>query len=171
MHSTTKPATGSTGRAAAAALVLLLATPAAAQRAGNAGPFAGLAGSWSGSGTITLQNGGEERIRCRATYNVGDGGSSLQQNLRCASDSFTFDLSSSVVAQGGAVTGRWSETTRNASGTVSGRATSGELQVRVDSQGFAANLVMTTRGNRQSVSISSAGTALTGASITLTKGG
>ena len=168
MRSIENPTIATRGRAAAAALLMLLASPALAQR-GGAGPFAGLGGSWSGSGTITLQNGGEERIRCRATYAVGDGGSSLQQNLRCASDSFNFDLSSQVVAQGGAVSGRWTETTRNASGTVSGRASSGELQVRVDSQGFAANLVMTTRGNRQSVSISSAGTALTGASITLTK--
>lgn len=154
---------------AAAALLFLAGSSAQAQRGGS-GPFAGLHGSWSGTGTIMLQNGGEERIRCRATYAVGDDGASLRQNLRCASDSYTFDLSSNVVAQGGTITGTWTETTRGASGTLVGRASgAGDLQVRVDSPGFAANLSMSTRGNRQSVSISSSGTALSGVSITLSR--
>ena len=31
-------------------------------------PFAGLAGSWTGSGSISLSDGSKERLRCRATY-------------------------------------------------------------------------------------------------------
>ena len=152
-----------------AAALVLLASSVQAQDAGS-GPFAGLHGFWSGIGTITLQNGGEERIRCRATYAVSDGGASLRQNLRCASDSYRFDLSSNVVAQGSAISGTWTETTRGASGSLSGRASgAGDVQVRVDSPGFAASLSMRTRGNRQAVSISSSGTALTGVTITLSR--
>jgi hypothetical protein len=152
-----------------AALMVFASSSAQAQR-GSSGPFAGLHGSWSGTGIITLQNGGQERIRCRATYAVGDGGASLRQQLRCASDSYTFNLSSDVVAQGSAISGTWTETTRGASGTVTGRASgAGNVQVRVDSPGFAANLSMSTRGNRQAVSISSSGTALARVSITLSR--
>src|SRR4051794_19718036 len=34
----------------------------------QSGPFAPLAGSWSGAGTVTLDDGSTERIRCRAKY-------------------------------------------------------------------------------------------------------
>ena len=68
--------------------------------AGNAqsGPFAGFDGSWSGNGTVTLSDGTTERIRCRADYKVNGNGLGLKQNLRCASDSYKFDLSSDVTS-------------------------------------------------------------------------
>ena len=67
----------------------------------ESGPFAGMAGNWSGGGTITLDDGSSERIRCRATYAVGAGGNGLNQTLSCASDSYKFNLTSNVIAQGG----------------------------------------------------------------------
>ena len=36
-----------------------------------------MAGVWSGGGTVTLDDGSTERIRCRATYAVGGGGNML----------------------------------------------------------------------------------------------
>jgi len=71
----------------------------------QSGPFAGLAGNWSGAGTVTLDDGSTERIRCRATYAVGAGGNGLQQTLTCASDSYKFNIATNVVAQGSAVSG------------------------------------------------------------------
>ena len=62
-------------------------------------PFAGLAGSWAGSGSISLSDGSKERLRCKATYQVSDGERRLQQSLRCASDSYRFDLNSDVASQ------------------------------------------------------------------------
>src|SRR5713226_7192115 len=80
----------------------------------DSGPFTGLAGNWSGAGTITLGTGGRESIRCRAQYSVGGDGTSMQQSLRCASDSYRFDLSSDVTSSlGGVITGSWSESSRN----------------------------------------------------------
>jgi hypothetical protein len=152
-----------------AVLLCALASAGSAQR-GPAGPFAGLGGSWSGSGSLRLQDGGTERVRCRATYAVGEGGVALHQNLRCASDSYRFDLNSNVTYQGGAISGSWSETTRNVQGGVSGRASAGQIDARVDGPGFAANLALTTRGDRQNVSIASAGTELSSVAITLTRG-
>jgi hypothetical protein len=137
----------------------------------QSGPFADMSGSWAGNGRIEMTSGDSERIRCRATYAVGGGGSSLQQTLRCASDSYRFDLRSDAVARGGAISGRWSETTRNASGTLSGSVRGPELAVRADGPGLAANLLVVTRGDRQTVSMRSAGTDIREVSITLSRAG
>jgi hypothetical protein len=155
-------------RGAAVLAILSLTTPQTqAQRAVS--PFAGFTGTWSGTGAITLANGSTERIRCRSAYAVGNEGNRLQQNLRCASDSYRFDLTSDLEhGQDGAITGRWMESTRNATGNLTGRATPGQIQARVDSPGFSANLTVTTKGNKQSVTIESQG-ELRGVSITLNK--
>jgi hypothetical protein len=122
----------------------------------QSGPFAGFDGSWNGAGTVTLSDGTSERIRCRATYKV-DGGSALAQTLRCASDSYKFDLSSNVTSQGNNVSGSWSEASRGIYGNLNGRAGGGQIDVFVEAAGFAANITLTTRGNKQSVSINSKG--------------
>ena len=151
------------------ALVTLLAaavwgSPSYAQ----SGPFAGLAGTWSGGGVVTLDDGSTERIRCRATYAVGAGGTGLNQSLTCASDSYKFNLSSNVVAQGNTLSGTWSESSRGVSGTLEGRGTNGDFQISASTAGFNANIRLVTRGSKQSVSITAQG-QFRGASISLTK--
>lgn len=150
--------------AGAVAMMLMSATPSLAQ----SGPFAGFAGTWTGTGTVSLSDGSNERIRCRATYNVGGDGSGLQQQLRCASDSYKFELASDVVARGGNISGNWSETSRNVNGTLQGKVTPGQIDVFVEAAGFAANLTLRTAGNKQTVSISSKG-EIRGVSITLNR--
>jgi hypothetical protein len=132
-------------------------------------PFAGMSGAWSGGGTVTLSGGANERIRCRAMYVVGNGGNQLQQSLRCASDSFTFELKSDVNHSAGQISGNWTEVTRNVGGRISGRATTGKIQALVDGPAFAANLALTLQGDRQSVVIRSDGSALTQVAITLSR--
>ena len=83
-------------------------------------PFAGFDGNWSGNGTVSLSDGSTERIRCKATYKVNGTGNGLKQSLRCASDSYKFDLSSDVVSEGDEITGNWSETSRNIFGIRAG---------------------------------------------------
>ena len=100
-----------------AAALLHSPAPSHAQK----GPFVGLSGGWSGGGFIRLASGQRERLRCRANYHVDENGTRLQQSLRCASDSYRFDVNSNIVSEGGALTGSWSETSRNVSGSVSGR--------------------------------------------------
>ncbi len=134
---------------AVVALFVASVSPSYAQ----SGPFAGMAGNWSGGGTVTLDDGSSERIRCRATYAVGAGGTGLNQSLTCASDSYRFILSSNVVAQGSVLSGTWSESSRGVSGNLEGRGSNGNFQVVASAPGFTANLSLTTRGNRQSVVI------------------
>ena len=150
---------------AAAAMIALTPSVSHAQSA----PFAGLSGVWSGSGSIALANGSKERIKCRATYAVGDNGNGLQQTLRCASDSYRFELSSNVKNNNGKIFGTWSEATRNVSGDLEGRASHGLFEVVVSSPAFTANLNLSTRGNSQTVRITSQGTEFSGVTITLAR--
>ena len=149
------------------AIVALFVASASASYA-ESGPFAGLAGNWSGGGTVTLDDGSTERIRCRASYAVGAGGNGLNQSLTCASDSYRFNLSSNVVAQGGALSGTWTESSRNINGNLEGRGSSGNFQVTASAPGFTANITLTTRGNKQSVVIRS-DSVFRGASISLSR--
>lgn len=151
------------------AVLAIAASPVLAQRGGS-GPFENLGGSWSGNGTIRMSTGASERIRCRATYAVPEGGNSMQQDLRCASDSYRFDLRSDVTSQGGAISGRFLETSRNVGGALSGRAGAGTIQARAEGPGFSANLSVSTKGNQQSVTIISPGAGVQEISITMRKG-
>lgn len=138
---------------------------------GAEGPFTGMSGHWSGGGTITMTNGSSERIRCRGTYSVNANGRMVQQDLRCASDSYRLEISSSVTSEGGALSGFWSEATRGVSGNVSGRASAAGIIANVMGPNFGARLDVRTHGDRQSVTIRPQGdTDVTAVSIALRKG-
>lgn len=138
-----------------AVLGAALASPAASARA--EGAFAGYAGHWSGGGTITIANAGNERIRCKGSYIVEDAGNRLHQTLRCASDSYRIDLISDIQASRGNLSGSWTEASRNLNGTIEGRISGGEISAMVQTNGYAARFNVATKGNRQSVNISSQG--------------
>jgi hypothetical protein len=142
------------GRLALIGIALMLGADAASAQSPA---FAGLGGAWSGSGTISLSDGTQERIRCKANYVVGRGDARLQQSLRCASDSYRFDLTSDVVSQLGQIAGSWSEASRGISGSLVGREHGGSVSAVVDAPGFTARLSLTTSGNRQTFSLSSEG--------------
>ncbi len=135
------------------AFALFMAATLSSPGHAQSGPFAGLAGVWSGGGTVTLDDGSSERIRCRASYSVGEGGNGLNQTLTCASDSYKFDLKTNVVAEGGSISGTWSESSRNVNGSLQGRGARGNFEVTASAPGFNANISLTTRGNKQSVVI------------------
>ena len=124
--------------------------------------------AWDGSILHLRAKRGSERIRCRATYAVGEGGAGLNQSLTCASDSYKFELRANVIAHGSEISGSWSETSRNVSGSLEGRGSAGNIQVVASSAGFNANISLTTRGNKQSVTIR-ADSQFKGANITLTR--
>ena len=66
-------------RPAFAAAAFFVATFAGFASHAQSGPFAGMAGSWSGGGTVTLDDGSTERIRCRATY-AGRRGANMEHD-------------------------------------------------------------------------------------------
>lgn len=150
--------------AGAAALFIFSATTNAAEN-----PFSNLNGSWSGPGIITLASGAKENIRCRATYNVDQSGINLSIALRCASESYKFELQSSVSHTNGAVSGYWNELTNGVGGTVTGNGKAGRIDVRTEGP-FSALLALSTRADRQSISISSPGSPLSEVAITMNRG-
>ena len=115
------------------------------------GPFGALAGTWSGGGVVTRSDGGQERLQCRANYTPAQ--NNLKLNIRCASAGYSFDLASDVAYNGGAISGQWTETSRNASGTITGQASGDRIEAQARSDLFSASLSVTTRGNKQSVAI------------------
>jgi hypothetical protein len=140
-------------------------------QADEAQPFAGFDGAWSGDGTIALADGTKERIRCKNQYVVGEGGSNLQQALRCASDSYEFQVNTYVDAdKSGALSGNWTEVTRNVSGPVTGSVNAGRVAVSVGSgSSFSATMSIVTSGRRQEVKIEPNGTDVTLVAISLDK--
>jgi hypothetical protein len=152
---------------ARAGLLLMASLGLSGSAAQAAGPFTAMAGSWSGGGMLNTSDGAQEPLRCRASYDVGGSGAQLHLNLRCASASYNFDLASDVQYRGGAISGEWSEASRNASGTLSGRAVGDRIEASASGQSFSAGLSLTTRGSRQTVSIRPQGTNITGVSLAL----
>jgi len=155
---------------AAAVAGLLLLSAAAGDARSEPGPFSALAGSWSGGGTIKKSNGGSERIRCRSAYEPA-GAANLSLRLRCASDSYNFDLTANVAYQGGTISGSFQEATRSVAGGISGRSASEGRQVQAVAQapGVTSNITLTTRGNHQSVSIVTPGTEVPEITVSLEK--
>jgi hypothetical protein len=153
------------------AFVLSLLLPVSVLAQG-AGPFSRLAGQWSGNGTIEMQDGRREALRCRATYDVLEAGHGLQLSIRCASESYNFNLQSSAKVSSGRVSGIWSESSLNAGGDLSGRAEGDRINVVANGQTFSANLSLTTHGDRQSVQIKSRDpqSQVIGASMNLRRG-
>ena len=171
MFSNTKSLTNNVKSAltvAAVAGLLSLAVPGAAQA--SSGPFLAMSGSWSGSGTITTSNGNKERIRCRAKYDVDGAGSSLDLTLRCAGDSYTFELQSSATHSDGAVSGTWSENTRRVGGSIEGSARGNAISLRVSGV-ISATLGVSTNANQQSISIQAPGTELQSVAISMNRSG
>lgn len=154
----------------AAVLALLLASVGATDARSEPGPFAALTGSWSGGGTIKKSNGASERIRCRSAFEPS-GATNLSLRLRCASDSYNFDLTANVAYQGGSISGSFQEATRSVVGGISGRAAGDGRQVQAVAQapGITSNITMTTRGNHQSVSILTPGAEVPEISVSLEK--
>ena len=152
--------------AAGLAIALMVLPLGALAQQGN--PLTKLEGNWSGNGTITLKDGSSERIRCRASYAGGATGTT-QIDLRCASDSYKFELSSQAAYSNGQISGNWTETTRSVAGQLQGTATPSKIDVRAIGQTFAALITISIRADSQSVSIRSPGSTMEEVAISLAR--
>ena len=132
------------------------------------GPFAEFPGSWSGAGTLKPDNGVTERIRCNANYRMGSAPNEINLQLRCASDSYNFELQSNCNHSNGAVSGTWSEMTRHVGGSVEGSARGNNINVRVSGI-ISALLAVSTKDNSQSISIQAPGTEMQHVAISLSR--
>lgn len=142
------------GSILAATAVLLLGSGISAAAES---PFAGLSGSWSGSGTVTYASGTTEHLSCRVKYdrnNAQASEDSVQQTLRCASDSYKFQINAYYRNQAGTVTGHWDELVLDIHGSITGSVTAGKITGNLHGPTFLASVLVDTRGNEQTVIIS-----------------
>lgn len=135
-----------------------------------AGPFSGIVGLWGGSGTVTYASGAKERLRCRAQY-VQNDEDNLQQALRCASDSYTFQINAYFEHVDGTIHGHWEEIVLDIYGTVSGTARAGRISGALHGPGFVAELSVLTSGSRQTVRIHTPDQEIRAVYITVRKAG
>ena len=156
----------------AATAAMALGPPAAQTQEAVANPvtpFAQLGGTWSGDGRVRFADGSSEQIRCRAYYNPKDGGRQLGLGIRCASTSYKMDIRAILHDNNGRVTGTWEERTFNATGNVTGRATSGNVSLAIAGGGLSGTMSVSFRHSSQKVAIITSGDSLLGVSMTLTR--
>ena len=122
--------------------------------------FAGMSGSWTGAGRITMSDGTSEPIKCKATYTVDNSDTTLVQVLRCASDSYRFNVKSNIDSDGDALSGEWTETTYNLGGSFTGKAVGQKIEGKVRGSGLLVGVAMLTNGGVQRVRILSQGTEM-----------
>ena len=136
---------------------LVAATMFAASAGAQEGVFAGFAGTWTGPGTMTMANGDTQKITCRTSYVVAVGGATLRQVLDCASDASKLQLTAAYTYAAGAISGNWTESTRGASGQLSGQAQAGHITATVAGMGFVAGLGLSANGRQGSLTFQAQG--------------
>jgi hypothetical protein len=151
--------------ASAISLALLFTAGSAAS---TPTPFDVLKGSWRGDGSLKLQDGKRETLGCTAYYRSSGGGDMLGVALRCAGKTTKFELRSYLDYKGGSVSGSWEERTFNASGDASGVLKPGSMRLNFRG-GVSGNMSVAFTSSSQSISISiaSAGAAVTGIHLKL----
>ena len=165
--------TGDTGRGQAArrrrAVVAFLAAALAISSVASAAVrLDDWAGYWTGAGKVYLSNGKTEQVKCVVTYKIT--GPQLRQNIRCASQGFSFNGTSELhVAQNGAVTGNWTENTYSAQGDVTGNAGEGNFKLAISGVTFTAVMTAAMTGCKQTLDIVPTGLEVTHIAIGLGK--
>ncbi len=152
-------------------LALLLAGQnAALAAADDASPFDKLAGRWVGEGRLGVRNSPSETVKCRVTYFVEEGGNQLRQRIRCATQSGSIEVASTVTYAGGKLAGTWKELTRDWSGNITGTIHPHGFKVAVKGANLDANMDIVVRGERQIIEIQFLNSSLIGLTLVLTKG-
>jgi hypothetical protein len=115
--------------------------------------FASLPGNWTGTGSVEKLDGTSEALKCRAKYSLAPSGTVVHQELRCAADSYRLALVTDLVNNKGDLAGTWTETDRQAGGSVSGKIEGDVITTRIKGNTFDANVTITTQGNRQTIAL------------------
>ena len=131
--------------------------------------FDTLAGTWSGTGQIRLDNGKSESLRCNAYYTQKES-NGLGLSIRCANAGNKIELRANLTQERGDVDGSWEERTYNAAGTVKGKMTPSRINLSISGGSFSGSMNVSVLGARHSVSIETNGIGLRGVSIVLSRG-
>ena len=148
--------------------ICLLSGAAIATAHAAATPFQSLLGTWSGSGQIRYQDGSSERIRCTAYYSGAQ--RALRLAIRCRGTTNAVEIRGQLQQQpSGALSGTWEERTFNATGTVTGKASSGRINLAITGGTFSGSMNVAITGARHSVSIETNGIGFRAVNISLSR--
>jgi hypothetical protein len=148
----------------AACLVLAGITPLRAEPV-----FDGLAGAWSGIGTMKPSDGPREKVRCKVAYNITRPGRSVSLELRCASDAYKMVLSANIDQNGTELSGNWFESEYRQGGKVYGTNKDGLIEARIEGNAVAALVTIQTKVNHQSFLMEAPGSWMSEVAIELNK--
>jgi hypothetical protein len=113
------------------AALLLISTPTYASAEA-------LAGSWSGTGSVTLPSGATEKARCKVSFNK-KGGKTYGMDAVCASSSARVAQSASLEQVGtNKYAGNFTNTEYNVSGTINVTVNGGSLSAALKGGGGSA---------------------------------
>lgn len=132
-------------------------------------PIEGMAGYWTGNGSVAMNSGKTERVKCSVTYKVGDAGALIKQNMRCASQDYTINASADLRVKGEHVSGNWEEKTYSATGQVSGRYADNSMNLSIKGANFSAAMNLSLSDCKQTISITPQGLDVSRISIGLAK--
>lgn len=154
--------------AAAVSFVGLAGLPQVSAAAEN--PFSAMAGNWNGNGVVTYSSGTKERLRCKVKYDI-NASDSIQQQLRCASDSYKFQINAYYHYTDGKLSGHWDELSLQISGSISGNVSdSGDITGNLHGPGFLASVQVNTKGDQQSVAIAAEGQEIKQVAVSVKRG-
>lgn len=151
--------------AAVAGALLGSASPAAADS-----NFTSLDGAWFGSGSVRLENGKSERLKCKGYYNAKAGGATLGMAIACGNASFKINMRANLTNAGGKITGTWEEREFNQTGNVIGKPTGSGFALKF-SGAISGTMSVSLTGGSQTVSISTGGPGFTGVNLQFAKNG
>ena len=136
----------------------------------DASPFEKLAGRWLGEGRLGMRDGVTENVKCRVTYVVPEHARQVRQTIRCASESGSVEVQSTVMYASGTLSGSWKELSRNMSGEVTGRITPTGFKVAIKGSELNANMDIIVKDAKQIIEIQFLNSSLIGLTIVLTRG-
>jgi hypothetical protein len=110
----------------------------------------GLAGTWSGTGSMKTSDSPRERIRCKANYVVKKPGKSMSFDLKCASDAYKMLFSTEIEQDGSVISGNWFESEYRQGGKIYGTSSEGLIEARLEGNTVAALVTIRTKANHQS---------------------
>lgn len=139
--------------------VALLGLALLSAPAGADGTWSLLEGRWSGVGTIALENGATENLKCQATYLVEAAGH-VAQRLTCVSASYRIDGNADLIFEGERLSGTWGESSYAVGGGLAGTAAGGRIAFRLDAPTFAGNARIEVQRCRQTIRVSLDGTII-----------
>ncbi|MDE3174901.1 MAG: hypothetical protein KGM15_02185 [Pseudomonadota bacterium] len=124
-----------------------------------AGPFAEFGGAWKGVGRVSDVHGKSESLICKSLNSPQPDGIAMTLTLVCASDSYRVDFRAELYTDGQALRGTWTETSRDASGNITGSIRPDLITAQTTAPGFTANIaIRVTNGKLFDVTLNAKGT-------------